>query len=126
MVNLVTLEWGKGAGKDHICRVGSLRIAYLLLCLPDPQDYYEMPAQDTIHLLNVACSAPQASQGVFRPDAPGGHPAGNWFEHQGVEVVEVRDPRERTAGPAAGMCGRCRTRSGSPTVVEAMSGPQRR
>ena len=43
MINLVTLEWGKGAGKDHICRVGSLRIAYLLLCLPDPQAYYSMP-----------------------------------------------------------------------------------
>src|ERR1700759_4280017 len=49
MVNFITLQWGKGGGKDHICRITSLRIAYLLLCLRSPQDYYEMPEQDTIH-----------------------------------------------------------------------------
>ena len=96
MVNLVTLEWGKGAGKDHICRVGSLRIAYLLQCLPDPQAYYEMPAQDTIHLLNVASSAPQASRAFFAPLRRAVTRPGTWFENQGVEVVEVRNPRERT------------------------------
>jgi hypothetical protein len=95
MTNLITLEWGKGAGKDHICRTGSLRIAYLLLCLPDPQDYYGMPSQDTIHLLNVASSAPQASRAFFAPMRRVVARPGNWFEHLGVEVVEVRDPRAR-------------------------------
>jgi hypothetical protein len=95
MVNLLTLEWGKGSGKDHVCRLGSLRIAYLLMCLPDPQAYYRMPEQDTIHLLNVASSAPQASRAFFAPLRRAVARPGNWFEHMGVEVVEVRDPRQR-------------------------------
>jgi hypothetical protein len=95
MTNLVTLEWGKGAGKDHICRVGALRIAYLLLCLPDPQEYYAMPQQDTIHLLNVASSAPQASRAFFAPMRRVVARPGNWFETLGVEVVEVRGPSAR-------------------------------
>lgn len=95
MVNLITLEWGKGSGKDHICRTGALRIAYLVLCLPSPQDYYSMPSQDTISLLNVASSAPQASRAFFAPMRRVVARPGNWFEHMGVEVVEVRDPRQR-------------------------------
>ncbi len=67
MTNFITLQWGKGAGKDHICRVASMRVAYLLLCLRSPQDYYRMPEQDTIHLLNVASSSGQAQQAFFMP-----------------------------------------------------------
>lgn len=67
MINFATLQWGKGAGKDHICRVASMRIAYLLLCLRSPQAYYGMPSQDTIHLLNVASSSAQAQQAFFTP-----------------------------------------------------------
>lgn len=67
MVNLIDLEIGKGGGKDHICRVVSLRVAYLLLCLKSPQAYYEMPPQDSIHLLNVASSAAQALNAFFKP-----------------------------------------------------------
>lgn len=67
MCNFATLQWGKGSGKDHICRVASMRIAYLLLCLQSPQDYYAMPEQDTIHLLNVASSSGQAQQAFFMP-----------------------------------------------------------
>ncbi len=67
MINFATLQWGKGGGKDHICRVASLRIAYLLMCLDSPQRYYELPEQDTIHLLNVASSSAQAQQAFFMP-----------------------------------------------------------
>ncbi len=67
MTNLITLQWGKGSGKDHVARVASMRIAYLLLCLTSPQDYYAMPEQDTIHLLNVASSSGQAQQAFFMP-----------------------------------------------------------
>lgn len=67
MVNFITLEWGKGGGKDHTCRVMSMRVAYLLLCLPSPQDYYGFAPQDEIHLLNVASSAPQANRAFFGP-----------------------------------------------------------
>lgn len=67
MVNFIPLEWGKGGGKDYTCQVASLRVAYLLLCLPQPQSYYKMPLDATIHLLNVAASAPQANNVFFTP-----------------------------------------------------------
>ncbi len=67
MINFATLQWGKGSGKDHVCRIASLRIAYLLLCLDSPQEYYGIPWQDTIHLLNVASSSGQAQQAFFMP-----------------------------------------------------------
>ena len=67
MINFATLQWGKGSGKDHICRVRHMRIAYLLMCLDSPQIYYGMPEQDTIHLLNVASSTGQAQQAFFMP-----------------------------------------------------------
>jgi hypothetical protein len=67
MVNFITLQYGKGSGKDHLARISSMRIAYLLLCLRNPQDYYGIPMQDTIHLLNVASSSAQAQQAFFLP-----------------------------------------------------------
>jgi hypothetical protein len=66
-INYATLQWGKGAGKDHIARVSALRIAYLLQCLKSPQDYFSMPPQDTIHMLNVASSRTQAQSAFFTP-----------------------------------------------------------
>jgi hypothetical protein len=67
MSNLITLQWGKGSGKDHVCRVASLRVAYMLLCLKSPQNYYEMPEQDSIHLLNIAANSGQANRAFFKP-----------------------------------------------------------
>lgn len=67
MRNLITLQFGKGSGKDMICRWGSLRVAYLLLCLKNPQDYYGLPDIDNIHLLNIASNAPQAMRAFFKP-----------------------------------------------------------
>jgi len=67
MVNFINLQWGKGSGKGHVCRTISLRVAYLLLCLRSPQEYYGMPAQDSIHLLNVAMNAQQAQRAFFDP-----------------------------------------------------------
>ena len=67
MTNLITLQWGKGSGKDHVCRVSSLRVAYLLLCLKSPQRYYAMPEQDSIHLLNIASNSAQAYRAFFKP-----------------------------------------------------------
>lgn len=67
MKNLVTLQWGKGSGKDAICRWSSLRVAYLLLCLKSPQLYFGMPETDSIHLLNIARNAQQANLAFFKP-----------------------------------------------------------
>lgn len=67
MVNIITAQWGKGGGKDHTVRVAVLRVIYLLLCLRSPQQYFEMPDQDFIHLLNIAHNAPQANRAFFKP-----------------------------------------------------------
>jgi hypothetical protein len=80
MTNFITLQWGKGGGKDHTCRVMSMRVAYLLLCLPGPLDYYGFPPQDEIHLLNVASSAPQANRAFFGPMRKSVTRKGCWLE----------------------------------------------
>ena len=67
MVNYVTCLWAKGSGKDHCARIMGMRIAYLLICLKNPQAYFGIPQQDTIHMLNVASSSQQASQAYFTP-----------------------------------------------------------
>lgn len=78
-VNLITLEWGKGSGKDHICRVSNLRVVNLLLCLKSPQEYYNLPPQDSIHTLNVATSAQQANRAFFKPLKRAVERKGGWF-----------------------------------------------
>ncbi len=104
LCNFITIEWGKGSGKDHTCRIMSLRIAYLLCCLKSPQRYYEMPSQDSIHLLNVASSSRQASRAFFTPMRKAVQRPGNWFKSQGVSVVEVnkgtKAQREEAAAKA--------------------------
>lgn len=93
MKNLITLEWGKGSGKDHICRISALRVAYLLLCLRSPQRYFGLPEQDSIHILNVASSSRQASRAFFAPMRRAVVRPGNWFQTMGVDVQE--GPRGR-------------------------------
>jgi hypothetical protein len=93
MVNLVTLEWGKGSGKDHISRIATLRACYLLLCLWSPQGYYGMPVQDSIHCLNVASSSRQASRAFFKPMTRAVSRQGCWFQGMGVDIVEASTKR---------------------------------
>ncbi len=123
-VNFLELEWGKGGGKDHTCRVTSLRIAYLLLCLPSPQAYYEMPEQDTIHMLNVASNSRQASRAFFKPMRQMVSREGGWFYRQGVQAIEAsnRDRRRNVlqGGEAERMVLQDTIRF--PKNVEAISG----
>lgn len=98
MVNFLELEWGKGGGKDHTCRIMSMRICYLLLCLRSPQDYYGMPAQDSIHCLNVASSSKQAQRAFFAPMRRAVTRPGNWFQRR--SGVDILDSAERRGGPA--------------------------
>lgn len=67
MINFATIEWGKSGGKDLVSRYSCLRIAYLLMCLKSPQDYFSMPKTDSIHMLNVATTASQATRAYFKP-----------------------------------------------------------
>jgi len=66
-INFAYLQWGKGSGKDHVCRIAVARCAYLLMCLRNPQRYFGMPPQDSIHMLIVAASETQARRAFFDP-----------------------------------------------------------
>lgn len=63
----IVAMWGKGSGKDYCCRIICARVAYLLLCLRDPQRYYNMGPDEAIHVLNVARSTAQANNVFFEP-----------------------------------------------------------
>jgi hypothetical protein len=67
MVNYITLQWGKGAGKDFVCQTASARVAYLIYCLKSPQEYFGMAPHSTIHILNVAPAAALAQTVFFQP-----------------------------------------------------------
>jgi hypothetical protein len=88
MVNFLDLEWGKGSGKDHVARIAVLRACYLLLCLRSPQEYYSMPSQDSIHVLNVAVNSRQATRAFFAPLRKAVTRPGCWFQTMGAEVHE--------------------------------------
>jgi len=59
------LQWGKGSGKDWISGVFLARRAYKLLCLKNPQRYYDLSDNVNIDLLNVAYNASQANAIFF-------------------------------------------------------------
>lgn len=55
------------SGKDTSVRIGVSRIASLLSHMVSPQSYFGMAAFDSIHMLNVASTAPQARDAFFDP-----------------------------------------------------------
>jgi hypothetical protein len=97
MVNTLELEWGKGGGKDHTCRMIAMRVCYLLLCLKSPQTYYAMPAQDSIHVLNVASSSRQAQRAFFAPMRRAIQRPGCWFQRQGIDILDAAERQRRGA-----------------------------
>ena len=100
MVNFLELEWGKGGGKDHTCRMIAMRVCYLLLCLKSPQQYYAMPEQDSIHVLNVASSSKQAQRAFFAPMRRAVQRPGCWFQRNAG--IDILDAAERRAAGARG------------------------
>ncbi len=66
-VNELYLQWGKGSGKDLISMLTAGRIAYLLLCLKNPQGYFELPAFSNIDMVNMALNAEQAKFNYYEP-----------------------------------------------------------
>ena len=57
--------WGKGSGKDYICSIIVCYCVHVLLCLRDPQAYFEMAPDEPIDLVNVAYNADQAKNVFF-------------------------------------------------------------
>ena len=83
-VNNLAAAWGKGSGKNQTVVIAFARIAYLILCLQNPQKYFRLANNSFIHMMNVALSAPQAHRAFFKPmrelfiSAP-------WFEDKFAE-----------------------------------------
>jgi hypothetical protein len=97
-VNFLELEWGKGGGKDHTCRMIAMRVCYLLLCLNSPQVYYAMPEQDSIHVLNVASSSRQAQRAFFAPMRRAVARPGCWFQRRsGLDILDAAERQRRGA-----------------------------
>ena len=98
MVNFLELEWGKGGGKDHTCRMIAMRVCYLLLCLKSPQNYYQLPEQDSIHVLNVASSSKQAQRAFFTPMRRAVQRQGCWFQRNaGIDILDAAERQRRGA-----------------------------
>ena len=57
--------WGKSSGKDFCSQIIQSRIAYLLLCLVNPQKYYDLAQVSSIDMLNMAYNADQAESVFF-------------------------------------------------------------
>lgn len=57
---------GKGSGKDYCSTIACVYVVYLLLCIRDPQAYYDKPPGDAIDIVNIAVNADQASRVFFR------------------------------------------------------------
>lgn len=64
--NEVIMQLGKGSGKDFCSTIACAYVVYLLLCLKDPQKYYQKPPGDAIDIINVAINADQANRVFFR------------------------------------------------------------
>lgn len=58
---------GKGSGKDQMAKISCLYVVYLLLCLKNPQKYFDKPAGDFIDIMNIAVNADQANRVFFAP-----------------------------------------------------------
>jgi len=56
---------GKGSGKDTLARFFNSYIAYVLLCMKSPQQYFGLNVFDSIDLMNVAASSGQAQDTFF-------------------------------------------------------------
>lgn len=125
MVNFLEFEWGKGSGKDHVARISVLRACYLLLCLRSPQAYYEMPSQDSIHVLNVAVNSKQATRAFFNPLRKAVMREGCWFQTFGQAAVQertVRRGRPPAKKPGEGGSTALLDTIRFPKNVEAVSG----
>jgi hypothetical protein len=62
---IAVLLWGKGSGKDYLCSIVVCYLVYVLLCLRDPQRYFEFGRGEPLDVVNVAYNADQAKRVFF-------------------------------------------------------------
>lgn len=61
----ITMQLGKGSGKDFTSTIAVAYVVYLLLCLKNPAPYYGKPKGNSIDIINVAINADQAQRVFF-------------------------------------------------------------
>lgn len=59
-------QLGKGSGKDYTSTIACAYIVYLLLCLKNPGEYFNMGPGEDISILNIAINSDQARNVFFR------------------------------------------------------------
>ena len=91
------LLWGEGGGKDFICARILTYCAYWLMCLKNPQAYFNLADTEPIDLVNVSLSGRHAKnvffykfknalRGVKNPET-----GKNWFKEQGMDLRDGKD-----------------------------------
>lgn len=63
--NTAVLLWGKGSGKDFITSILQLYCIYVILCLEEPQRYFDQAEGEPLDVINVASNARQAKNVYF-------------------------------------------------------------
>lgn len=64
-VNVAVLLWGKGSGKDYLTSILQLYCVHVVLCLTEPQLYFDQAPGEPLDIVNVAYSANQAKNVYF-------------------------------------------------------------
>jgi hypothetical protein len=88
---------GKGSGKSHKSGLISAYMAYLVLCLKNPQKHFGLAPGDTIAIVNMSTTAQQAKKVVYKKtkDIVRGS---SWFTEYGEPdprvTTELRFPKD--------------------------------
>ncbi|MHA1754296.1 MAG: hypothetical protein ACTSYR_02135 [Candidatus Odinarchaeia archaeon] len=95
--NEYILMYGEGSGKDYTISRLLTYVCYWLLCLENPQQYFNLGKGSPIDVVNVSVNARHANEVFFtqfvtalrmvRNPVTGK----NWFEERGVDLREGRD-----------------------------------
>lgn len=64
-ISVAVLLWGKGSGKDYTTSILQLYCIYVILCLEEPQLYFDQAPGEPLDVINVAYNAEQAKNVYF-------------------------------------------------------------
>lgn len=95
------LLWGEGAGKDFTIVRMLVYVAYWLLCLKDPQEYFSLASFSPIDIGNVSVNGDHAANVFFKQftialyHTKNPITGKNWFEERGMNLKEGKDIQRR-------------------------------
>jgi len=64
-ISVAVLLWGKGSGKDFTTSILQLYCIYVILCLEEPQLFFDQAPGEPLDVINVAYNAEQAKNVYF-------------------------------------------------------------